>query len=64
MGRMDEGTDGRMDGWTENLPNPQDFVTYRGRCPTTAQLQPKNCLKRGKGTADRMMPLGDWLLIY
>ena len=26
-----------------------------------AQLQPKNCIKWGKGTADHMMPLGDWL---
>ena len=27
-----------------------------------AQLRPKNCIKRGKGTADHMMPLGNWLL--
>ena len=46
----------------ENLPILQDFVPYRGRCPATAQLQPKNCIKRGKGTADHMMPLGDWFL--
>ena len=50
-----------MDGQTENLPILQDFVPYRGRCPATAQLQPKNCIKQGKGTADHMMPLGDWL---
>ena len=48
-------TDVRTYGWTENLPILQDFVPYRGRCPATAQLLPKNCLKRGKGTADRMM---------
>ena len=56
-GRMDGPTDGQM----ENLPILQDFVPYRGRCPAAAQFQPKNCVKRGKGTADHMMPLGDWL---
>ena len=55
------GGNGRTDGRTENLPILQDFVPYRGRCPATAQLQPKNCIKQGKGTADHMMPLGDWL---
>ena len=44
----------------KNLPILLDFVPYWGRGPTTAQLQPKNCIKRGKGTADHMMPLGDW----
>ena len=43
-------------------PILQDFVPYRGRCPATAQLQPKNYIKRGKGTADHMLPLGAWLL--
>ena len=62
-----EGGNGRMDGRmderrTENLPILQDFVPYRGRCPATVQLQPKNYIKRGKGTADHMMPLGDWFL--
>ena len=55
--------DGQMDGRTENLPILQDFVPYRGHCPATAQLQPKNYIKRGKGTADHMMPLGDWLVL-
>ena len=54
--------DGQMDGRTENLPILQDLVPYRGRCPATAKLQPKNCIKRGKGTADHMMALGDWLI--
>ena len=45
---------GGMDGRTENLPN-------WSRLPARAQLQPKICIKRGKGTADHMMPLGDWL---
>ena len=62
-GRTDGWTDGRMDGRTENLPILQDFVPYRGRCPATAQLQPKNCVKQGKGTADHMMPLGDWFFL-
>ena len=69
-GQMDGRTDGRMDGWMdgwmdgqmENLTILLDFVPYRGCCPATAQLQPKNCIKRGKGTADHM-PLGDWLQI-
>ena len=60
-GRTYGRTDGRTDGRTENLPILQDFVPYRGRCPVTAQLQPKNCIKWGKGTADHMMPLGNWL---
>ena len=61
-GRTDGRTDKRTDVRTENLPILQDFVPYQGRCPATAQLQPKNCVKRGKGTADHMMPLGDWFL--
>ena len=69
-GRTDGRTDGRMDGRTdgqtdvrmENLPILQDFVPYRGCCPATAQLQQKNCIKRGKGIADHMMPLGDWFI--
>ena len=61
---MDGRTDKRMDGQTENLPILQDFVPYRGRCPATAQLQPKNYIKRGKGTADHMMPCGDWLALF
>ena len=60
LGPSRGGTDGRTNERTENLPILQDFVPYRGRCPATAQLQPKNCIKRGKGTADHMMPLGDW----
>ena len=59
---MDGWTDGQMDRRTdvrtENLPILQDFVPYWGCCPAAAQLQPKNCIKRGKGTADLMMPLG------
>ena len=54
---MDGWTDGRM----ENLPILQDFIPYRGRCPATAQLRPENYVKRGKGTADQKMPLGNWL---
>ena len=61
-GRTDGRMDGRTDEWMENLPILQDFVPYVGRCPATAQLQPKNCIKRGKGTADHMMPLGDWFI--
>ena len=63
-GRTYGQTDVRTEVRTENLPILQDFVPYRGRCPATAQIQPKNCIKRGKGTADHMMPLGDWFSIY
>ena len=56
---MDGQTDRQTDRQTENLIL-QDFVPCWGRCPATAQLQPKNCIKQGKGTADHMMPLGDW----
>ena len=59
--RTDVRTYGCTYGRTENLPILQDFVPYRGRCPATAQLQPKNYIKQGKGTSDHMMPLGDWL---
>ena len=52
-----------MDGWMENLPILQGFVPYEGRCPTTAQLLLENSIKRGKGTADHMMPLGDWFMV-
>ena len=41
-----------MDEWMENLPIQRGFVPYWGRCPDTAQLQPENYIKRGKGTAD------------
>ena len=57
LGPSRGGTDGRTD-----LPILKDFVPYRGRCPASAQLQPKKYIKRGKGTADHVMPLGDWLL--
>ena len=30
---MDRQTDGQTDGQTENLPMPQEFVPYWGRCP-------------------------------
>ena len=58
---MDGRMDVRMDGRMENLSILQDFIPYWGRCPATTQLQHKNYIKWGKGTADHMMPLGDWL---
>ena len=58
-----EWTEGQTDGRMENLPILQDFVPYWGYCPTTAQLQPINCIKRGKDTTDHMMLLGVWLSI-
>ena len=63
-GWTDRWMDGRTDGRMENLPILQDFVPYWGRCPATAQLQTKNYIKRGKGTADHMMPLGDWFINF
>ena len=51
-----------MDGWTEFLPILQDFVPCWGRCPAT--LWDFTTLKKqGKGTADLMMPFGDWFLL-
>ena len=61
-GRTEGRTDVRTDRRMENCPILQDFVPYWGRCPATAQLQPENCIKRGKGTADHMMPLDDWFV--
>ena len=55
--------DGRINKWTDDLPILQGFVPYKGRCPTTAQLLLENSIKRGKGTADHMMPLGDWFMV-
>ena len=49
-----------MDKQAENCPILLDFISYWGRCPVTAQLQLENSIKWGKGTADHMMPLGDW----
>ena len=62
-GRTDGRTDGWMDGWTDGKsPHSTGLRLLLGHCPATAQLQPKNCIKRGKGTADHMMPLGNWFI--
>ena len=64
-GSWAEGGNGRTYGRTlGKSPILHNFVPYRGRCPAAAQLQPKNCIKRGKGTADHMMPLGDWFSCF
>ena len=51
--------DRETDGWTyqrmEFLPILQDS----GRCPATL-YNFKTAKKQGKGTADLMMPFGDW----
>ena len=57
---MDIRTDRWTDGRTEFLPILQDFVPSRGRCPATL-CDFKTAKRQGKGTADHMMPLGDWL---
>ena len=59
LGRSRRGMDGQTDGWMENLPILQDFAPYRSCYPATAQLQPKNCIKWGRGTADHIKHLGD-----
>ena len=60
--------DGRTDGRTENLPILQDFVPYRGRCPASIKITKKKTIrkkvKQGKGTADHLMPRGDWFLFF
>ena len=57
-----------MDERTENLPILQDFVPYRGRCPASIKITKKNKNKKkvqqGKGTADHLMPRGDWLFFF
>ena len=45
----------------ENLPILQDFVPYWGRCPASQRKFWAN-KEQGKGTADHLMPLGDWFL--
>ena len=58
-----------MDGWMyvctvikENLLILQDFIHYQGRCPTRTKPKLEYSMKRGKGTSDHMMPLGDYPL--
>ena len=55
-------TYGWTDGRTEFLPILQDFVPSRGRCPATLS-DFSTTKKQGKGTADHMMPFGDWLTL-
>ena len=57
---LDEWTDGRSNRRTKNHPILRNFVSHWPRCPATVQLRPKNYIKRGKDTADHMMPLGNW----
>ena len=56
---MDVWMDARMDGSMEFLPILQDLVPYQGRCPATFR-DFTTSKKQGKGTADLMMPFGDW----
>ena len=59
--------DGWMDGWTDGqMDGRRDGKSpySTGLCPLSAQFQPKNYIKRGKGTADHMMPLDDWFLAH
>ena len=52
-----------MNGQMEILSILQDFVPSWGRCPATL-CDFKTAKKQGKGTADHMMPFGDWLGSY
>ena len=40
---------------------------YQGRCPASIEITKKETIKKtvgqGKGTADHLMPLGDWFKI-
>ena len=49
--------DGLEDGQTEFLPILQDFVPCWGRCPATL-CNFTTSKRKGKGTADLMMPFG------
>ena len=57
-----------MGGRMENLPILQDFVPYRGRCPASIKITEKKTkgktVEQGQGTADHLMPLGDWFTLY
>ena len=60
MDQLNNGrADGQADGWTEFLPILQDFVPCWGCCPATF-CDFVTSKKQGKGTADLMMPFGDW----
>ena len=57
-----------MDGWTDGRMNERKISPfYRTSSPigAAAPLQPNfnlKTVKRGKGTADHMMPLGAWFI--
>ena len=50
-----------MDRGREFLPILQDFILYRGCCSNSKRKIYTNEEKQAKGTADHLMPLGDWL---
>ena len=60
--RSFSSTDGRTDVWTDGR---KISPFYRTLSPigAAALLQPKNCIKRGKGTADHMMPLNKFIFL-
>ena len=53
--------DGQTGGHTEFLSILQDFVPSQGCCRATL-CNFKTAKKQGKGTADHLMPLGDWFI--
>ena len=59
--QMGERTDGRTDGRTDHrMDRRTDGWTDKWMC---YPLRPHNSKEEGQGTADRMMPLGDWFSI-
>ena len=52
--------DGRTDGWKIS-PFYRTLFPIGAAAPPQPNYDPKNCIKQGKGTADHMMPLGNWL---
>ena len=57
--------DGRMDGQTDGW-KMSPFYRTLSPIGAAALLQPNfdpKTKKQGKGTADHMMPLGDWLVM-
>ena len=67
-GWTDGRMDGRMDGWTDERTDKRKISPfYRTSSPIGAAALPppmktKEKVQQGKGTADHLMPVGDWLI--